>query len=253
MYGHSPIEYDRKGLSMKQSSTREPGDGQNGALDQLAREDGDSRAQFLKMAGVGAAGALAIFVAACGGDDEEEPAPSGGGESSGGDSGGGGGGSQGDIDIVNYALTLEFLEADFYQQVLDSGEVTGPPAEVAKLIAETEQAHVEALMATVQDLGGTPVEAPQTNFEDVLAGGQEKILDTAATVENLGAAAYLGQAGNIESMDILAAALSIHTIEARHAAVLNQVVGRSIVPDGAFAKPATMEEVLAAVKPFIKA
>lgn len=235
---------------MKQSSTREPGDGQNGALDQLARDEGDSRAQFLKMAGAGAAGALAIFVAACGGDEEEEPAPSGGG------GGGGGGepmGSQGDIDIVNYALTLEFLEADFYQQVLDSGEVTGPAAEVAMLIAETEQAHVEALMATVEDLGGTPVEAPATNFEDVLAGGQEMILATAATVENLGAAAYLGQAGNIESMDILAAALSIHSIEARHAAVLNQVTGKSIVPDGAFAKPATMEEVLAAVKPFIKA
>jgi rubrerythrin len=241
---------------MKQSSTREPGDGQYSALDRLAHEDGDSRAQFLKMAGVGAAGALAIFVAACGGDDEDEPAePSGdgGGGNGGGNGGGGEMGSQGDIDIVNYALTLEFLEADFYQQVLDSGEVTGPAAEVAMLIAETEQAHVEALTATVEDLGGTPVEAPQTNFEETLAGGQDVILETAATVENLGAAAYLGQAGNIESMDILAAALSIHTIEARHAAVLNQVVGRSIVPDGAFAKPATMEEVLAAIKPFIKA
>jgi rubrerythrin len=234
---------------MMKSSTREPGVGQDGALDQLAREDGDSRAQFLKMAGAGAAGAFAIFVAACGSDDEESP-PSGGGSSSGG---GGSKGSQGDIDIVNYALTLEFLEADFYRQVLDSGELSGDVVGVAELIAESEQAHVDALTATVQDLGGTPVEAPQTNFGDVLAGGQEKILETAATVENLGAAAYLGQAGNIESMDILAAALSIHTIEARHAAVLNQVVGRSIVPDGAFAKPATMEEVLKAVKPFIKA
>jgi len=204
------------------------------------------------MAGAGAAGALAIFVAACGGDSGGGGEPS-GGEPSGGDKPSGSKGSQGDIDIVNYALTLEFLEADFYQQVLDSGEVTGPAAEVAMLIAESEQAHVEALTATVEDLGGTPVKAPQTNFEDVLAGGQKMILATAATVENLGAAAYLGQAGNIESMDVLAAALSIHSIEARHAAVLNQVVGKPIVPDGAFAKPATMEEVLMAVKPFIKA
>ncbi len=236
---------------MKKSSTREPGNGEHAALDRLVREDGESRAQFLKVAGAGAAGALAIFVAACGGDS---------GGSSGEPSGGGGSkpepgskGSQGDIDIVNYALTLEFLESDFYQQVLDSGEVTGPPAEVAKFIAANEQEHVAALMATVEDLGGTPVEAPQTNFEDVLAGGQKVILETAATVENLGAAAYLGQAGNIESMDILAAALSIHTNEARHAAALNQVTGKSIVPDGAFAKPATMEQVLKAVKPFIKA
>jgi rubrerythrin len=204
------------------------------------------------MAGVGAAGALAIFVAACGGSDEPTSS-GGGGDKPSGDKPSAPKGSQGDIDIVNYALTLEFLEADFYQQVIDSGEVTGPVAEVAKFIGENEQEHVAALMATVEDLGGTPVEAPQTAFEDVLAGGQKMILATAASVENLGAAAYLGQAGNIENMDILAAALSIHTIEARHAAVLNQVTGKSIVPDGAFAKPATMEQVLKMVKPFIKA
>ena len=77
------------------------------------------------------------------------------------------------------------------------------------------------------------------------------VLRTAAAVENLGAAAYLGQAGRIQSMDILAAALSIHSIEARHAAALNTVVGKTIVPDGAFAKPASMEEVLPQVKPFL--
>ena len=226
------------------------------ALDELARDE-TSRKKFLRMmGGGGAAAGLSVLLAACGGDDKKtaststqtdsEPAPSG----SSGASGSSGGG---DIDIVNYALTLEFLEADFYQQVIDSGEVTGPAAEVAKFIGQNEQEHVTALMATVEDLGGTPVEAPQTNFEDVLAGGQKMILATAATVENLGAAAYLGQAGNIENMDILAAALSIHTVEARHAAVLNQVTGKTIVPDGAFAKPATMEQVLKMVKPFIKA
>ena len=77
------------------------------------------------------------------------------------------------------------------------------------------------------------------------------ILATAADVENLGAAAYLGQAGLIESKEILAAALSIHSVEGRHAAALNTLVGKTIVPDGAFAKPASMDEVLKAVKPFI--
>jgi len=236
---------------MSKTRTREHRDGGDAALDQLAREDAGSRAQFLKMVGgAGAAGALAIFVAACGGDDEETT----GGGSTGGEGGTGGGASKSDLDIVNYALTLEFLESDFYQQVLDSGEIKDPMiAEVAKGIAEDEMEHVEALTATVEQLGGTPVKAPKTNFGDVLAGGADKILETAATVENLGAAAYLGQAANIKNKEILAAALSIHTNEGRHAAVLNQVVGRSIVPDGAFAKPATMEEVLAAVKPFIKA
>jgi UDP-N-acetylmuramyl pentapeptide synthase len=77
------------------------------------------------------------------------------------------------------------------------------------------------------------------------------ILKTAASVENIGAAAYLGQAGRITSKEILAAALSIHTVEGRHAAVLNTLVGKSIVPDGAFAKPASMDEVLKSVQPFI--
>lgn len=70
-------------------------------------------------------------------------------------------------------------------------------------------------------------------------------------MENLGAAAYLGQAGRIKSKEILAAALSIHTVEGRHAAALNQVVGRTIVPDGAFARPASMDEVLSKMKPFL--
>ena len=235
---------------MSKTRTREQGDGEAAALDQLAREDAGSRAQFLKMVGgAGAAGALAIFVAACGGDDEEET-PS-------GDSAPkppSDGASKGDIAIVNYALTLEHLESAFYQQVLESGEVKDKKVgEVAKEIYENEQEHVEALTATVKQLGGKPAPAPKTAFEDVIAGGEAMILETAAAVENLGAAAYLGQAGNIKNKEILAAALSIHTVEARHAAVLNQVVGKTIVPDGAFAVPATMEEVLKTVKPFIKA
>jgi len=240
---------------MSKTRTREQGDGEVAALDQLAREDAGSRAQFLKMVGgAGAAGALAIFVAACGGDDEEET-PSGGGSSdTGGGSDSGGGASKGDIAIVNYALTLEHLESAFYQQVLESGEVKDPKiGEIAKSISEDEMEHVSALTATVKQLGGKPAPAPKTAFEDVIAGGPQMILETAASVENLGAAAYLGQAGNIKNKEILAAALSIHTVEARHAAVLNQVVGKTIVPDGAFAKPATMEEVLKTVKPFIKA
>lgn len=106
------------------------------------------------------------------------------------------------------------------------------------------------MRATVKDLGGTP-EKPKTNVDSVIQGGPDMVLETAATVENLGAAAYLGQAGRIKSKDVFAAALSIHSIEARHAAALNSVVGKTIVPDGAFAKPASMDEVLAKVKPFL--
>lgn len=217
--------------------------------DELVSEEPSSRSQFLKIAGgTGAAGALALFIAACGGDDKSSSSSSDTSEKK------STAGSKGDIEIVNYALTLEYLEVAFYQAAIDSGEVkTKAVGEVAKTIVQDEIEHVAALTATVKQLGGTPAAKPKTNFDDVLAGGEKMILATAATVENLGAAAYLGQAGRIKSKDVLAAALSIHTVEARHAAVLNNVTGKTIVPDGAFAKPADMATVLKAVKPFIAA
>ena len=219
--------------------------------DELDTEEPSSRSQFLKIAGgTGAAGALALFIAACGGDDESSSSSSSGSDTEKKSSGS----AKGDLEIVNYALTLEYLEVAFYKAAIDSGEVkTKAVAEVAKTIVEDEIAHVEALTATVKQLGGTPAAKPKTNFDDVLAGGEKKILETAASVENLGAAAYLGQAGRIKSKDVLAAALAIHTVEGRHAAVLNNVIGKTIVPDGAFAKPADMATVLKAVKPFIAA
>ncbi len=222
----------------------------NRVKDELPGEERSSRSQFLKLAGgTGAAGALAIFLAACGDDDEDSGSSSSAGESTEKASGS----AKGDLEIVNYALTLEYLEAEFYKQAIASGEVkTKAVVEVAKTIAEDENEHVAALTATVEQLGGKPAAKPTTNFDDVLAGGEKKILETAASVENLGAAAYLGQAGNIKNKDVLAAALSIHSNEGRHAAVLNNVIGKTIVPDGAFAKPADMATVLKAVKPFIK-
>lgn len=230
-----------------------------GALHALSR-DASSRKGFLRLVGAGGAGALATLLAACGDDDNDD----GGGaaatqetQPSTGTQGQGGGQ---DLEIVNYALTLEFLEADFYQQVIDSGEIKDASiVELAKSIGENEQEHVDALMATAKQLG-TPAEKPRTKFDDVLAGGPNEILATAATVENLGAAAYLGQAGAIQDPEILAAALSIHSVEARHAAALNTLAGtgfkgdgplQGTIPDGAFAKPMTMDEVLEQVQPFL--
>jgi rubrerythrin len=224
-------------------------DAPRSAMQELQHDD-SSRKRFLRMmGGAGAASAFAIFVAACGGDDE--------------DSTGNAGGSSsrteterkmdaaGDLAIVQYALTLEHLETDFYNAVIDAGVITDRAlAKTATMIRDNEQEHVDVLTATVKQLGGKP-ERPRTDFDSVLEGGPDMVLETAATVENLGAAAYLGQAGRIKSKEILAAALSIHSVEARHAAALNTVVGKTIVPDGAFAKPASMDEVLAQAKPFL--
>ena len=220
---------------------------QPGALRELADDPADRKRFLRMMGGAGAASAFAIFVAACGDDDES----SNGGGGAAMDSGGGGGSAKQDLEIVQYALTLEHLETDFYNAVIDAGVITDMAlAETAKMIRDNEQDHVDALTGTVKQLGGKP-ERPKTNFDAVLEGGPEMVLQTAATVENLGAAAYLGQAGRIKSKEILAAALAIHSVEGRHAAALNQVVGKTIVPDGAFAKPASMEEVLPKVKPFL--
>ena len=216
------------------------------ALRELA-DDPSDRKRFLRMVGgAGAASAFAIFVAACGDDDEGSTAGTGSSTST-----SSGSSMKGDLEIVQYALTLEHLETDFYNAVIDSGVVKDKAlAETAKMIRDNEQEHVDALTGTVKQLGGKP-KRPKTNFDSVLEGGEKMVLETAATVENLGAAAYLGQAGRIQSKEILAAALAIHSVEGRHAAALNTVVGKTIVPDGAFAKPASMEEVLPKVKPFL--
>ena len=218
------------------------------ALRELA-DDPSDRKRFLRMVGgAGAASAFAIFVAACGDDDEGSTAGTG---SSMGTSTSSGSSMKADLEIVQYALTLEHLETDFYNAVIDSGVVKDKAlAETAKMIRDNEQEHVDALTGTVKQLGGKP-KRPKTNFDSVLEGGEKMVLETAATVENLGAAAYLGQAGRIQSKEILAAALAIHSVEGRHAAALNTVVGKTIVPDGAFAKPASMAEVLPKVKPFL--
>jgi len=230
------------------------------ALDELAHDE-SSRKKFLRMmGGGGAAAGLAVLLAACG-DDKKTASTASTQTSKPTSTGGKSGGKKNDVDIVNYALTLEYLEATFYSEAAASGMIKDKKTlEIAKKFGATEQTHVDALKAAVKKLGGTPVEKPKTAFGPVIEGGPEMILMTAATVENLGAAAYLGQAGNIESKDILASALAIHSVEARHAAALNELVKRGFkgggalegsIPDGAFAKPMTMEQVLEQVKPFL--
>ena len=225
------------------------------ALRKLA-EDDSSRKKFLKMVGgAGAASSFAILLAACGeeestgGSTEAETAPPDDSEA-----------ASKDLDILNYALTLEFLEAKFYQDVLNAN--LKPPQAIAEAVTtfgEHEAEHVDALTATIEMMGGTPVEDPNGNFESVLKD-LDTVLATAARVENVGAAAYLSEAGSIQSPEVLAAALSIHTVEARHAAALNSVAGLDFtggdqfegsIPDGPFAVPADRDTVMAEIQPFL--
>jgi hypothetical protein len=215
-----------------------------GIVERLVRDDLD-RKRFLKMAGSAGAASFGAFVmAACGSSKKTAstaaaPAATSTASSSGG---------SGDVAILNYALTLEYLETAFYEKVVAAGLFKGKVGALIKDFGQQEATHVAALKAAVMKLGGTPAAMPASKFPIENA---TQVAQLAYTVENLGAAAYLGQAGAIKSPEVLASALAIHSVEARHAATLATLVKKSITPDGAFAKPADMSTVLAAVKPFL--
>jgi rubrerythrin len=229
---------------MPESTKTEPRDAVAGNAITRAAKDPVSRRKFMALTGGSAA--MAAFLAACGSDSgtttSTMPTSAKSGSSETEQFG------KGDIGILNYALTLEYLETAFYADVVKSGLFKGAELAAIKKFGEEEAEHVSALTAAVKSLGGKPAPEPKTEFP---LEGAKSVLELAGTVENLGAAAYLGQAGNIESPEVLASALAIHTVEGRHAAALNTLLGTSITPDGAFAKPADAKTVLKSVEPFI--
>ena len=158
---------------------------------------------------------------------------------------------RGDLEVVDFALFLEYFEVDFYRRVADSGVLGGSEQRLLEKIGANEAEHVRVLERIARDLGGKPVERPRTDFSSVIRGGRGRVLRTAATLERTGASAYLAQAKRIQSTDVLAAALSIHTVEARHSATLDEIVGRPFLPDGAFAAPLEGEQVMARVERFL--
>ena len=224
--------------------------GQSTGLEEKFGRSGVSRRQLMSMAGGSVA--LGAFLGACGDDDSSSDSSSNTGSS-------GTTGSamednstaqfgEGDIGIMNYALTLEYLETAFYADVARSGLFKGADLETIRKFGSQEAEHVAALTSAVKGAGGKPAPKPKTEFP---LNNATQVLRLASTVENLGAAAYLGQAARIQSPEVLAAALSIHSVEGRHAAALNTLLGKTPVPDGPFAKPASAGMVLNAVQPFI--
>ncbi|MDQ6914291.1 MAG: ferritin-like domain-containing protein [Actinomycetota bacterium] len=154
----------------------------------------------------------------------------------------------GDIDVVNFALTLEYLEAEFYKRGQKLG-LSGEVKKLAKQFGEHEAAHVDALTATVKKLGGTPARKPTFSFPDT---NERSFLKLAQTLEDTGVSAYNGAAPRIKSKDVLAAAGTIVQIEARHAAAIRLRNGTTPAPS-AFDQSLEQQQVLAAVKPFVKA
>lgn len=159
------------------------------------------------------------------------------------------------VEVLNYALTLEHIEATFYREAVDKFDAAAYVAigfqesvrDRIVEIAKHEKDHVDALTAVITDLDGTPAEEAKYEFgyTDLTT-----FLATAAVVEGVGVAAYQGAAPYLmENGDLLTAALTIHGVEARHAAYLNVLTSTSPFPDAV--NPAmTPDEVLAAVTPF---
>ncbi len=159
------------------------------------------------------------------------------------------------VDTLVFALTLEHIEDAFYRSGLEKPALI--PAQykaVFNLIGEHEAAHVALL---TEALGPAAIKRPPL---DLTAGGKyadaltnfQTYLTLSQTFEDLGVAAYKGQAGNLMSNPaLLQTALQIHSVEARHAAEVRKIGGKPSW-DGAFDEPKTKEEVLAAAMPFLK-
>jgi rubrerythrin len=153
----------------------------------------------------------------------------------------------GDIDIVNFALTLEYLEAAFYEEAKKRAGAKGELKSLIDLIATDEKQHVEALTATVKQLGGKPVAEPKFDFPYSDTAG---FLKLAQVFEDTGVSAYNGAGPAIKSKEVLGAAGSIVQVEARHAAAIRLQNGQEPSPN-AFDPSLNEAQVLKAVEPFI--
>jgi rubrerythrin len=181
--------------------------------------DGLTRAGFIVAAGAAVAG-----VAAARPDDAEAAIPA------------------SDLDVLNYALVLEYLQAAFYTEAERAKALTGRTAKAAKVVGAVERAHVKAFRDL---LGRKAVGRPHFDFQGVTESNGP-FLKTAVAFEDLAVAAYKGQARRVRSRAVLTSALGIHTVEARHAAWMRYLNGNTPAA-GAFDLPKNRREINAIV------
>ena len=169
----------------------------------------------------------AAAVAGCGGGDTSTTTTGGGGESAGRLPG-----EPDDAGVLAFVLGLEQLQRDLYRRAVASSFFGVDQLIVLRALADHENQHVAKLTAELNRLKRDVPKAPVLKVP--LSDGHS-ILTTAYRLENLTAAAYLGQIGRIADKGILATLLSIQTVEGRHAAAIGAMLGKTATPDGAFA------------------
>jgi rubrerythrin len=185
-----------------------------------------SRRKFLALAGTSALATPVL--AACAGDESGD----------------------GDAELQALAglLTLEYVEADFYAALVDSDLFPPKAAQALGRFGKEEERHAATLIKTIGRLGGEPEPRPKTRFS---LDDATDTLEVASELENLGAAAYLAELSNVSSKPALETVLSIHSVEGRHAAAINTLLGKPASPDGAFAKPIAVSKAVAAIAPYL--
>ena len=202
----------------------------DGAIQETAERAGVNRADLLKRGAIGGGalfGAASLLGAIPGAAFASSK---------------GSGRASSDVDILNFALTLEYLESAFYAEALMKGALKGPTAAFAKVVAKDEAQHV-AFLTTA--LGAKAVARPTFDFKGATAamGAFQK---TAMALEDTGVAAYAGAAPMISNKKTLSAALSVHSVEARHAAWIRNIMGVNPAPvpfDGAKTKAQVLKIV----------
>ena len=189
----------------------------DGALQEaIANLHGDTRAALLRKAALGGALLLGITAAPARAADKDS-----------------------DIAILNYALTLEYLQDSFYSEVERIGALKGELAEQAKTVAAHERAHVRAFREV---LGSKAVKRTRYDFRGATEN-PARFRKTAVAFEDLAVAAYKGQAPLIKRRAYLVPALAIHTVEARHAAWIRRLAGVAPAAD-AFDEPRSKASTL---------
>ena len=204
------------------------------------RDGRSSRRRFLEFSTAAGAGtALSMALAACGGTKTgppaQQPSPStvlrfG----------------QGDVAVFNFLLVVEFLQVNLYETARKRVKLKGRQKELFRRFEEQEREHVDLMRDLVNQLAGDPPREPKPDFA---LGSADEVVRYAADFEELAAAAFLGQVGNLQDEALLETLISIQLVEARQAAALNELLGEPVSPDGALAEPRTQPQVLERTDP----